>query len=471
MRSMKRFILLLALVACSTDPVPLDLADEPATLSAVSATEVASSVGASVPVAVRVTDAQGRPVPAVAVRFAPSAGSVDADSSDADGLAQGTWTMPEEPGFATLTVSVDGVDPVIVRASVSPVSSGNVVFRFLDAGSYHACGITTTEQLLCWGYNADGQLGLGAGEPRPVPNLIPGDQRYRIVSGGRYHSCGITLAGQAMCWGDNRDGKASPPTAPSFRSISSGRVHTCGLSLANELFCWGWGREGQTAVGGYGWSSVNVNGLHSCAITSGGEAQCWGYNESGQLGRGTITVQEPLAVVSGGASWRTDPTVVPPPPDPEFPLPSGPFIGTGFAHSCALRSDGAAFCWGTNQDGQLGDGTATQRVTPQLVGGGLNFARITTGDRHTCALTSDGTAYCWGDNAFGQLGDGSTRDRLAPTTVAGDLTFAYHKAGELFTCGVTTAGTAYCWGDNEYGQLGIGNTTGSNVPVKVAFQP
>ena len=86
-------------------------------------------------------------------------------------------------------------------------------------------------------------------------------------------------------------------------------------------------------------------------------------------------------------------------------------------------------------------------------------------------MTAAGAAYCWGDNALGQLGDGTNTQRNIPTPVSGDLTFAYLKAGDLSTCGVTTTGVGYCWGDNEYGQLGNGTRTASLVPSKIAFQP
>ena len=80
------------------------------------------------------------------------------------------------------------------------------MFRFLDAGGYHACGITITEQLLCWGYSADGQLGLGSTDLKPFPTLIPGDTRYRLITGGFYHSCATTLASTVWCWGNSADG-------------------------------------------------------------------------------------------------------------------------------------------------------------------------------------------------------------------------------------------------------------------------
>jgi alpha-tubulin suppressor-like RCC1 family protein len=491
-------MLVALVVACQDDPTPLDLADDPAVLSPVSGTDVRSSVGASEVVEVRLTDAEGRPVPGYPVDFSVSGGSVDADSSDATGLARAVWTMPAEAGFATLTASAEGVQPVTIRASVSPISAGNVVFRFLDAGGYHACGITTTEELLCWGYNADGQLGLGSSSPKLTPTLIAGDFRYRMVTGGYYHSCALTLATNAYCWGQANEGRLgngsgvgevlSPARVMNgavqltVQVLQAGWAHSCGIDLVQRVWCWGRSVEGQSGATddvlnafpvptteAYKW--VTVGGHHSCGITTGGDARCWGWNAFGQLGDGTnATTNIPQNVP--GAQFRIDPLVIFRSPDPDFPLPPGPFIAGGYDHSCGITTGNTAVCWGLNQNGQLGDNTRQTRNTPGTVAGGHTFVAATAGLRHTCALDSSGAAWCWGANDLGQVGNGAAGgDVLVPAAVEGGLEFAYIKAGELFTCGVTSEGVAYCWGDNEYGQLGVGDTTGSNVPIKVAFQP
>ena len=135
-------------------------------------------------------------------------------------------------------------------------------------------------------------------------------------------------------------------------------------------------------------------------------------------------------------------------------------IVAGGTHSCALTSDGAAYCWGLNSIGQLGDNSLTARSAPVAVAGSLKFTNLTAGAGHTCGLTSDGSAYCWGSNGLGQLGDGTTTNRPAPVAVTGGLHFQMITAGGYSvgqTCGVTLSGDAYCWGDNGFGQLGIGS--------------
>ena len=92
-------------------------------------------------------------------------------------------------------------------------------------------------------------------------------------------------------------------------------------------------------------------------------------------------------------------------------------VSAGTYHTCGLAAVGAAYCWGFNGHGELGDGTTTNRSTPTLVAGSVSFLAISSGDTHTCGLAAAGAAYCWGDNSTGQLGDGTTTNRLAPTPV------------------------------------------------------
>lgn len=138
-------------------------------------------------------------------------------------------------------------------------------------------------------------------------------------------------------------------------------------------------------------------------------------------------------------------------------------ISTGLVHTCALDRVGAVWCWGANTTGALGIGSLSAgETTPRRVAGGMTFTRLTTGAYHSCALDVNGAAWCWGWNLHAQLGDGTLLDRSAPVRVAGGLQFKAIDAGTGHTCAITLAGAAYCWGLNLSGQVGTGSLSGTS---------
>lgn len=194
------------------------------------------------------------------------------------------------------------------------------------------------------------------------------------------------------------------------------------------------------------WVSVSVGVLTTCALDRAGRAYCWGSNFRGRLGTGDTAgrVVEPRPVIDAPAQLRS--------------------ISAGGRHQCAVDADGRAFCWGSNEAGQLGAGSINAVNNSTFVVGGHTFRSISAGLDHTCAVTPDGTAYCWGDNTFNQLGAGTAApcgamvERpcrvAAPVPVAGGLRFTEVSAGRFHTCGLALDGAAYCWGSNQDGELG-----------------
>lgn len=194
-----------------------------------------------------------------------------------------------------------------------------------------------------------------------------------------------------------------------------------------------------------------VTGAHTCALALAGTAYCWGYNADGQLGNNDTSLVNAIPVaVTGGLTFAS--------------LSVSKVEGV----SCGLTPAGAAYCWGDNDDGQLGDGTRTQRTTPTPVVGGLTFKSLAVGTVHTCGVATNGTAYCWGFSSNGALGDGSSGQRSTPAVAAPGMTFDSIVAGQDFTCALTPAGAAFCWGRGATGELGDGNGISSSTPVAVS---
>jgi hypothetical protein len=142
-------------------------------------------------------------------------------------------------------------------------------------------------------------------------------------------------------------------------------------------------------------------------------------------------------------------------------------ISLGVFHTCGILMNGSAYCWGYNYYGRLGDGTTTQRLNPTAVNISSNFTSISSGTYHTCGILTNGSAYCWGYNANGRLGDGTSTQRYNPTAVSMASAFSSISSGNDHTCGILTNEKAICWGSNENSQLGIPDTGLRYNPSKV----
>jgi alpha-tubulin suppressor-like RCC1 family protein len=255
----------------------------------------------------------------------------------------------------------------------------------------------------------------------------------------------------------------TPAQALSFRQVTAGAGHTCGVTIDDRAFCWGSNFYGQlgngtadndahprpvAVAGGLRFLLVDAGTTHTCGVTTDNWAYCWGDNSRGALGIGTSTGPEVCLA--------------------ETPCSTGPVavargrrfrqVSAGTWYSCGVKKNGRAFCWGSNSEGKLGDGTDTDRLLPARVVGGLRFRQVAAGDDHTCGVTIDDRAFCWGSNSTGQLGGGTDfiEVGLQPVPVAGGLLFRQVRLGIGHSCGATTDNHAYCWGRNDDGQLGIG---------------
>lgn len=309
-----------------------------------------------------------------------------------------------------------------------PVTGLSVGVTAIAAGG-QMCAIQNGN-VLCWGAYRPGPPfpETGSLAPKAVPGLPSGITRVAV---GESHACIVTNEGAAWCWGENSDGQlgngtAGPTQPPSptqvvglstgVAQIVAGRNHTCALTTAGSVFCWGSNSSGQLGDGGGGSrSSPFASGITTgaiqvtaaenttCAVTNDHSGWCWGSNLYGQVGNGT----------EGGSvsvPQRND-------------LSGIASVSIGHSSSCAVTTSGGAWCWGRNQAGEVGDGSRTRRLSPVPVTGlTTGVVAVAAGSGKSCAVKSDGTAWCWGGNGSYQLGDGTSIDRLTPVRVNFDLT-------------------------------------------------
>ena len=323
------------------------------------------------------------------------------------------------------------------RYSPTVVGTG-MNFTQVATGIGHSCALTDTGAAYCWGKNESGQLGDGTTIDRTVPTAVLGGLSFNAIDVGYTHSCALTAAGAAYCWGADSLGQLGD-----------------GAAAVRQL-------QPVAVSGGVTFSMIRAGNTHTCGLQDvTGFAYCWGANSTGQIGNGTggnasDRVTTPAAV-SGGNSFAQ--------------------IDVGSSHTCALLTNQNAankmFCWGWNDNGQLGiattelcRGTVKCSRTPLKLPSSVKLISITAGSTHTCGIISTGTAYCWGSNGNGQLGDGTTTARPAPTAISG-VQFKSIRAGRNFTCGVLLDNTARCWGYNYFGMLGLGDATDRSTPTAV----
>jgi alpha-tubulin suppressor-like RCC1 family protein len=286
----------------------------------------------------------------------------------------------------------------------------------LALGEAHACALTDSGGVKCWGRNDRGQLGDGSTTDRPAPADVLGlTSGVSALALGVRHTCALTDVGGVACWGDNANGQLGDGSGISRDAPSDVVGLTAGVT------------------------SLRAAALHTCALTGAGGVTCWGVNVDGQLGDGSrFDRGEPVfaqTLTAGVAS-----------------------VALSDNRTCVVTTQGAVRCWGDNSQGQLGDTTRDDSNTPvnalDLTAG---MSSVATTLSNTCAVSRGGGLTCWGGNRQGQVGDGSTTNRLAPTDVLGLTSGVASLAlGVGHACALTASGEVLCWGANDRGQAGIG---------------
>lgn len=330
-----------------------------------------------------------------------------------------------------------------------------------SAGFDHGLVQRSTGQVLAFGSNLFGQLGIGStryqGEPVEV------GIGYAAVAGSEYVSVALTFGGAVWTWGDDfynqlGDGPPESKTTPAqlgtgYKAVSVGFGHRLALKTNGSIWSWGYsgpalglgvvGHQFEPQRVGGPFTAIAAGGGHSLALKADGTLWVWGSNSKGQLGFSTAGQWEPTQLGSAQNRYVA--------------------IAAGFNHSFGLRADGSLWGWGSNDWGQLGLGDTVDRATPALVGTG--FTAVASGGFHTVALKADGSLWAWGGNFSGQLGLGHFIDQRTPTLVG--TGFVKIQVGENHTLALKTDGTLWAWGENAYFQLGNGTAVDSADPVLI----
>ena len=367
--------------------------------------------------------------------------------------------------------------------TITPPDSASRGIRFnqVSGGKDYDHGfslaVSSDGNAYAWGDNWYGQLGDGTGNRQTTPVRVktpdrstypdlPADFTYLQVSAGTYHSLALGSDGNAYAWGYNNYGQLGDGTYTT--RYTPVRVKTPDRNTYPDL------------PKDFTYLQVSAGYYHSLAVGSDGNVYAWGNNGNGRLGDGTTT-------------QRNTPVRVKTPDRSTYPDLPADFtylqVSAGTSHSLALGSDGNAYAWGYNSNGQLGDGTSSSRNTPVRVKtpdrktypdlpADFTYLQVSAGTYHSLALGSDGNVYAWGNNGNGQLGDGTSSYRYTPVRVKTpdrntypdlpkDFTYLQVSAGYYHSLAVGSDGNVYAWGNNGNGRLGDGTTTQRNTPVRV----
>lgn len=395
-------------------------------------------------------------------------------------------------------------------------------FSLLTVGAGHSCGLTDDGVALCWGQNEFGQLGDGSELATEAPVRVDmsalGDATFEHLAADEDSTCAVTTAGDGYCWGSNSNrnlgigdaynypsptpvDRSALPLGASFVQILPGRM-SCALDSEKNVHCRNW-RKTTSSLIASGVQALTLGRQHACVLSTTGAVSCWGDNFAGQLGNETLEgaaapvaldvahlAEQPQLVAIDAGRYHTcamtaaqkvlcwgnnlsgeigtgeqsltsvKPTFITMPDNVTLDTVHG-----GWAQTYATTSEHQLIAWGSDNDGQLGDGGPDRFVSiPTQVDlssvSPATLEQIAMGSGRACGITSDRRTVCWGSNISGNLGIGTeplyaTRPMLAQTAnLEADQHFVQIDADSGSFCGVTQDGALYCWGSNRSGDLG-----------------
>lgn len=353
------------------------------------------------------------------------------------------------------------------------------------AGAGHACALIGKREVRCWGNDTYGCLGRKRPLTSNVAVQVVSPTAYKQVSLGRSFACATEDGGALSCWGDNAARQQArgdftisgqPGVTPSIAAVArlgAGDGHACAVLADGGVRCWGAQDNGALGNGSTSSSSsvgnpvvfptpeaIDVGGgaTYTCALLKGGMVMCAGSNGDGRVGSPIGgNVATPRVVLSLDDAGAT------------VPFDGVSALAVGRTHVCAIYNKAKNLaCWGSNENGQIGQGTPATSPLPLEVPGLKSPVEVALGYRHTCVRLADTTTRCFGRNVNGQLtGTGGTGAALRTVDFGSERTAIALALGDDHSCAVLDDGTVRCWGAGAFGQLGNGANADSNVPVVV----
>lgn len=292
-------------------------------------------------------------------------------------------------------------------------------------------------------------------------------QCWKMISAGNDNTLAIKQDGTLWGWGDSVYTNGTTPvqigTATNWETVSAGYIHALAIKTDGTLWAWGISVDGVFGSGIINdfsilpkqigtqtdWLKIAAGTKVSSAIKTNGTLWSWGYNAVGQVGDGTTATKLIPTQIGTDTNWSS------------IALHTSNYT---YSSTLALKTDGTMWAWGTNNNGQLGDGTYVQKNAPTQVGTDTNWSSIDTGESHSLAIKTNGTLWAWGSNQYGELGVGTTVLKNIPTQIGTSTLWTSVRGGTGFSVGTQTGSSLLVWGVNSSGQLGNNTLVSQTTP-------